>query len=153
MLSLQRWQKLYPQVFYILSFVTMNPTPVTHLQKIKKLYNLPENDNAGFDESEIIALEKRLRVQLPAELRNYYLELGKNEPINYSHNRLLKPGKEIRFSKDRYLVFIRKTRPYHAGVLRRLTCYCATHPFGEIMGLQEKPDWYLETGGTDLSFC
>ena len=74
-------------------------------QKIRRLYNLPDDENFGFSETEIITLEKRLDITLPVELRNYYLTLGKSENINYSHNRLLKPDKEIKFSDDQYLIF------------------------------------------------
>jgi hypothetical protein len=78
---------------------------MTNLQKIKRLYSLSEKQNYGFSDIEIAELEARLNVQLPEKLKDYYLTLGKNEEINYVHNRLLKPDHEIGFSEDRYLVF------------------------------------------------
>ncbi|QGK73654.1 SMI1/KNR4 family protein [Flavobacterium sp. SLB02] len=50
---------------------------MTIIQKIKRLYNLSENENYGFSEAEILELEKKLEVTLPAKLKEYYLELGK----------------------------------------------------------------------------
>lgn len=79
---------------------------MTAIEKIKQLYNITSVENQGFADSELQQVEKRLHIKLPLKLREYYLALGKNEAINYSHNRLLKPGgEEIGFSDDRYLVF------------------------------------------------
>ena len=78
---------------------------MTSTDKIRQLYNLPKNENFGFEETEINEIEKSLDIKFPLELKNYYLTLGKVEALNYSHNRLLKPNKEIGFSNDRYLVF------------------------------------------------
>jgi hypothetical protein len=76
-----------------------------YIQKIKLLYNLPENYNYGIPENEIIAMENILKIKLPKILREYYLELGNNKSINNSFNRLLEP-KEIGFTEDnKYLVF------------------------------------------------
>ena len=77
---------------------------MTYFQKIRHLYNVAENENFGFAESEIVELEKRLGIVLPAKLREYYLTLGKHKAINYSYNRMLQPGK-IKFSPDEYLIF------------------------------------------------
>lgn len=78
---------------------------MTYLQKIRRLYNIPESDNYGFSDIEIEMLEANLDARLPQSLRNYYLTLGKNEKVNFSHNRLLKPDDELNFSDDLYLVF------------------------------------------------
>jgi hypothetical protein len=76
-----------------------------YIQKIKLLYNLPEDKDYGIDENEIITTENNLKIKLPKVLREYYLKLGNNENINNSFNRLLKP-KEISFTDDgSYLVF------------------------------------------------
>ncbi|HWV64338.1 SMI1/KNR4 family protein [Chitinophaga sp.] len=75
-----------------------------YLQIIHKLYNLPEDANQGYSETEIAALEARLQVQLPAALRHYYLTIGKNKMVNDSFNRLTSLG-EIGFSEDDHLIF------------------------------------------------
>ncbi|MDR1199535.1 MAG: hypothetical protein LBK94_11105, partial [Prevotellaceae bacterium] len=76
-----------------------------HIQKIKLLYNLTKNKNHGISENEIVLMENNLKIKLPKILREYYLELGNNENINNSFNRLFEP-KEISFTEDKkYLVF------------------------------------------------
>ena len=78
---------------------------LNYIQKIKRLYNLSENENYGFSENQIIDLEKTLDIKLPSKFKEYYLELGKEENLNFSFNRLLEPDDEIEFSDDNYLVF------------------------------------------------
>ena len=73
---------------------------MNYIQKIKRLYGLSEKENYGFPETEILALEQDLETALPLKLKEYYLELGKEENLNYSFNRLLKPENEIGFSDD-----------------------------------------------------
>jgi hypothetical protein len=76
-----------------------------YIQKIKLLYNLPENNNYAIPENEIIAMENNLKIKLPKILREYYLKLGNNKMINNSFNRLLEP-KEVEFTENsKYLVF------------------------------------------------
>jgi hypothetical protein len=76
-----------------------------YIQKIKLLYSLPQNNNYGIDENEIISIENELKIKLPKILREYYSTLGKNKIVNNSFNRLFEP-KEISFAKDKnYLVF------------------------------------------------
>jgi len=130
----------------------MEPTPVNHFQNIKRLYNLPDNESDGFTETEIIALEKRLSITLPAALRNYYLALGQNEAVNYSHNRLLKPGKDIQFSKDRYLVFYEENQAVSSWGIKEADLHLYNPPVWGNYGTKRKPDWYLETKATDLFF-
>lgn len=125
---------------------------MTQLQKIKRLYNLPDHESDGFAETEIMALEKRLGIKLPAVLRNYYLELGQNEALNYSHNRLLKPGKDIRFSKDRYLVFYEENQSVSCWGIKAADLHLDNPPVWGNYGTKRKPDWYLETKATDLFF-
>jgi len=52
------------------------------IDKIKKLYNLSSEENHGYTEDIITELEKRLNINLPKILRNYYLHLGRNTHIN-----------------------------------------------------------------------
>lgn len=122
------------------------------MQKIKRLYDLPDHESDGFAETEVTALEKGLGIKLPAALRHYYLELGRNEAINYSHNRLLKPGKDIRFSKDRYLVFYEENQAVSSWGIREADLQLENPPVWGNYGTERKPDWYLETKATDLFF-
>ena len=76
-----------------------------YIQKIKLLYNLPENKDYGIDEKEIITMENNFNIKLPGKLREYYLKLGDNEIINDSFNHLLEI-KDIEFTDDgNFLVF------------------------------------------------
>ncbi len=141
-----------PVVCYILSFVTMESALFTYLQKIKRLYHLPHEENFGFRETEIIELEKRLGIQLPSELKRYYLELGKNEQINHSHNRLLNPGKDIKFSKDRYLIFYEENQAVSCWGIKEADLQFDNPPVWGNYGTMRKPDWHMETKATDLFF-
>jgi hypothetical protein len=75
-----------------------------YLEIIHKLYNLPEDANAGYTEEELSALELRLKITIPDVLRRYYKILGRNGHVNDSFNRLTSLG-EIGFSEDGHLVF------------------------------------------------
>jgi hypothetical protein len=77
---------------------------MNYLGKIRRLFQLPEEESSGFSETEIAAVEQSLNIKLPAVLREYYLIIGKNEKVNDSHNKLLGPD-TIYFTEDRYLVF------------------------------------------------
>jgi len=44
---------------------------MTTTDKIKRLYNIPASGNHGFDEKELSALEARLGMAMPGELRHY----------------------------------------------------------------------------------
>ncbi|MBD2768092.1 hypothetical protein IC235_09340 [Hymenobacter sp. BT664] len=80
-------------------------------QNIRKLYHLSDDENFGFSKADIAEVEKRLNIELlPQELRSYYLTLGKNKNINYSHNRLLKPDSTIGFSNHWYLIFYKENQ-------------------------------------------
>mgnify|MGYP000922287211 CR=1 FL=1 len=116
-----------------------------NLQKIRRLYNLPDAENFGFSETEISALEDRLNVQLPRELKSYYLTLGKNEKVNYSHNRLLKPEKEIGFSKDRYLMIFEENQAVVSWGIKEEDLILDNPPVWGNSGTEDAPDWYLET--------
>lgn len=116
-----------------------------YLQKIRRLYNLPKEESLGFSEGEISAVEDRLNVHLPEELKNYYLTLGKNEKINYSYNRLLKPKKEISFSKDRYLMIFEENQSVVSWGIKEEDLSLDNPPVWGNSGTEEDPAWYLET--------
>ena len=122
---------------------------MTTSEKIKTLYNLPDKVNFGFPETEIISLEKRLNIILPAELRSYYLTFGKNETLNYSHNRLLKPDKEVGFSDDRYLIFYEENQAVVFWGIKEKDLILPNPPVWANNGTEENPDWHIEMNTTD----
>ena len=122
---------------------------MTYFQKIRHLYNVPENENFGFEESEIVALEKQLNIVLPATLRAYYVTLGRHEAINYSHNRLLRPGK-IGFSPDEYLIFCEENQGVVYWGIKKDDLTNANPPvYGNYSSDEQNPAWYLELPGTE----
>ena len=74
-------------------------------KEIRKLYGIPETENFGYSETEILNFEKLSKLKLPLVLREYYLKFGKHQILNDSFNRLLKPTNQVGFSDDRFLVF------------------------------------------------
>ena len=123
---------------------------MTYFQKIRHLYHVPENENFGFEESEIIALEKELNITLPAILREYYLTLGRHEAINYSHNRLLRPGGEIGFSPDEYLIFYEENQGVVSWGIKKDDLSNPNPPvYGNYSSDDENPNWYLELPTTE----
>ncbi|NQX39278.1 hypothetical protein SAMN05421820_102350 [Pedobacter steynii] len=125
---------------------------MTNLQKIKRLYSLSEEQNYGFSDIEIAELEVRLNVQLPEKLKDYYLTLGKNEEINYVHNRLLKPDQEIGFSDDRYLVFYEENQVVAYWGIKEADLKLPDPPVWGNYGTTEDPDWVMEAKTTDVFF-
>jgi hypothetical protein len=125
---------------------------MTNLQKIKRLYSLSEKQNYGFSDIEIAELEARLNVQLPEKLKDYYLTLGKNEEINYVHNRLLKPDHEIGFSEDRYLVFYEENQVVAYWGIKEADLKLPDPPVWGNYGTTENPDWVMEAKTTDFFF-
>jgi hypothetical protein len=126
---------------------------MTYLQKIRHLYNIPEQQNAGFPENEITALEERLAIKLPPSLKNYYLALGKYEALNYSYNRLLKPGKEIGFSQDEYLIFYEENQVVVYWGIKKQDLTLDNPPvYGNYSGDEHNPDWQLEAATTEAFF-
>lgn len=112
---------------------------------IRKLFSIHETEHAGFDEAEITALESQLAIQFPGKLREYYLSLGKHENLNYVHNRLLKPGREINFSDDGYLVFYEENQVVVYWGIKREDLHLENPPvYGNSSPGGEAPDWYLE---------
>ncbi|GEM_PF-6126947 len=57
-----------------------------YINKIKKLFALKQEITNGFSETEVQKIENKLNRSLPKTLRNYYLNLGANETINYCYN-------------------------------------------------------------------
>lgn len=115
------------------------------IQKIKRLYNLPEHENHGFPEDDISALEKQLNLTLPETIRAYYLELGKHENLNYSHNRLLKPDHEIGFSDDGYLVIYEENQVVAFWGIKTEDLKVSNPPVWVNYDTIEKSDWMIET--------
>lgn len=123
---------------------------MTYFQKIRHLYNIPENEDHGFAESEIEALEKKLNIALPAKLREYYLTLGRHEAINYSHNRLLQPGEEIGFSPDKYLIFYEENQAVVNWGIKKDDLSNANPPvYGCYADADGNTNWYLELPTTE----
>lgn len=122
---------------------------MTYFQKIRHLYNVPENENFGFEESGIAALEEQLNIALPATLRAYYLTLGRHEAINYSHNRLLQPGSKIGFSPDEYWVFYEENQGVVHWGIKKEDLSNANPPVYGNYSSAENPNWYLELPTTD----
>lgn len=121
---------------------------MTDWNQIKKLYNLTENA-LGYPLDEINALETRLKINLPQVLRSYYITLGKNEALNNSHNRLLKPNKEIGFSNDGFLVFYEENQASVYWGIKQENFDLDNPPVWGNYGTIESPDWHLETKTTN----
>ena len=117
---------------------------MTYFQKIRHLYEVPENENFGFEESEIVELEKQLGIVLPAKLSEYYLNLGKHNAINYSHNRLLQPA-DIDFSQDEYLIFYEENQAVVSwGIKKEDLLNPNPLVYGNYSSDELNPDWHLE---------
>ena len=125
---------------------------MTIIDKIRKLYGFPQNFHFGFSESEIYQLEKRLNIKFPLKLKSYYLSLGKIETINYSHNRLLKPNKEIRFSKDRHLIFYEENQASACWGIKEKDLKFDNPTVWGNYGKEEDSDWLVETNSIDNFF-
>lgn len=125
---------------------------MTSTDKIRQLYDLPENENFGFSEVEINETEKNLNIEFPLELKNYYLTLGKVEAINYSHNRLLKPNKELGFSNDRYLVFYEENQAVAYWGIKEEDLKSDNPTVWGNYGTEEDPDWHIEASSTNNFF-
>ncbi|WP_286971275.1 SMI1/KNR4 family protein [Flavobacterium sp. UBA4854] len=118
---------------------------MNYIQKIKRLYNLSENENYGFSEDQILNLEKTLDVKLPSKFKEYYLELGKEENLNYCFNRLLKPENEIGFSDDDFLVFYEENQNVAFWGIKKEDLSQDNPPVYGNYDTIEKSDWEIET--------
>ena len=132
--------------------ILQNRHRMTNTEKIIQLYDLSINENFGFAEAEINELEKDLDIKLPWELRNYYLTLGKVEALNYSHNRLLKPNKEIGFSNDRYLVFYEENQVVAYWGIKEEDLKLENPTVWGNYGTEDEADWHIENNSTDNFF-
>ncbi|KFF03468.1 hypothetical protein [Flavobacterium reichenbachii] len=117
---------------------------MNYIQKIKRLYALSEKENYGFSEAEILQLEKKLATLIPARLKEYYLELGREENLNYHYNRLMKP-EEIEFSEDNFLVIYEENQNVAIWGIKKDDLKLDNPPVYGNYGTIEKSDWILET--------
>ncbi|WP_343584015.1 SMI1/KNR4 family protein [Flavobacterium sp.] len=125
---------------------------MNYIQKIKRLYNLSGNENYGFSEKQILDLEKTLNVKLPSKIKEYYLELGKEENLNYCFNRLLKPENEIGFSDDDFLVFYEENQNVAFwGIKKEDLLQDNPSVYGNYDTI-EKSDWEIETETSENFF-
>lgn len=116
---------------------------MTYFDKIRHLYGIDAQEQLGFEAHEVDQ-------PLPEMLKEYYLSLGKQEAINYSHNRLLKPGGEIGFSQDDYLVFYEENQGVVFWGIKRTDLGLSNPPvYGNYSGDEMAPDWQLECATTD----
>lgn len=125
---------------------------MNYIQKIKRLYNLSENEKYGFSENQILDLEKKLEIKLPLKLKEYYLELGKEENLNYSFNKLLKPENEIGFSDDDFLVFYEENQNVAFWGIKKEDLSKENPPVYGNYDTIEKSDWEIETQTTENFF-
>ncbi|MNS48267.1 hypothetical protein D3C72_808310 [compost metagenome] len=125
---------------------------MNYIQKIKRLYSLSEDENYGFSEKQILDLEKTLNVKLPSKIKEYYLELGKEENLNYCFNRLLKPENEIGFSDDDFLVFYEENQNVAFWGIKKEDLSQDNPPVYGNYDTIEKSDWEIETKTTENFF-
>ncbi|MDR1638691.1 MAG: hypothetical protein LBT59_03245 [Clostridiales bacterium] len=76
-----------------------------YIDRIKALYEIAEDEESGFSESEIEEFEERKKAKLPLALRDYYSRLGKSYAVNASFNRLLGPDEAVFLGSGTHLVF------------------------------------------------
>ena len=123
---------------------------MTYFEKIRQLYQLPQQEICGFSETDLEKWEEQQQIHLPETLRTYYLSLGKHEAINYSHNRLLRPGPEIGFSQDGYLVFYEENQRVMYWGIKKEDLHNPNPPvYANYSGDEWNPDWHLELPATD----
>lgn len=123
---------------------------MTNWDEITKLYNIAGKRNKfGYQVDEISEAESRLKTAIPKVLKDYYFSLGKNEAINNSHNRLLKPNQEIEFSDDGYLVFYEENQASTYWGIAQKDLTLDNPPVWGNYGTNESPDWHLESKTID----
>lgn len=117
---------------------------MTYFQKIRHLYGIPENENFGLEESGIVALEKRLNIELPHTLRKYYLTLGSHEALNYAYNRLLR-CEDVWVSQDGYLMFYEENQGVVSWGIKKEDLLHPDPPvYANYSNDEANPDWHLE---------
>lgn len=125
---------------------------MTYFEKIRHLYNIPQDENIGFAESEIAVMEKAMNITLPAKLREYYLTLGKHEALNNSYNRLLEPQGGVAFSDDGYLVFYEENQGVvNWGMKKDDLQQPDPAVYGGYTDDKGNFNWYLELPATETS--
>ncbi|MBO9595560.1 MAG: hypothetical protein J7599_21845 [Niabella sp.] len=125
---------------------------MTYLQKIQRLYQLPSNESFGFTEAELATLEQQLGITLPVCFKDYYTFLGRQAQVNHSYNRLLKPGKEINFSADGYLVFYEENQVVCYWGIQKEDLETDNPPVWGNYGTDAAPDWHREAATTEDFF-
>ena len=63
-----------------------------HYQSIFKSFGYPLSKRTAMPSKALTAAEKRLRIRIPAAIRDYYLVAGRERRFNICHNRLLPPN-------------------------------------------------------------
>ncbi|MFD2941664.1 SMI1/KNR4 family protein [Flavobacterium notoginsengisoli] len=124
---------------------------MNYIQKIKRLYGLSEKENYGFSEAEILELEKDLEITLPIKLKEYYLELGKEENLNYVYNRLLKP-EEVAFSEEDFLVIYEENQNVAIWGIKKDDLKLDNPPVYGNYDTIERSEWEIETQNTEDFF-
>ncbi|WP_347219151.1 SMI1/KNR4 family protein, partial [Chryseobacterium sp.] len=117
---------------------------MNYLEKIERLYQLSNENHSGFSETEITAAEQALDFKFPAVLREYYLNIGKNEAVNHSHNRLLSPN-TIYFTEDRHLVFYEENQGVVQWGIREADLSIENPSVWGNYGTVYESDWQQET--------
>ncbi|GIM48568.1 SMI1/KNR4 family protein [Capnocytophaga stomatis] len=116
------------------------------LTEIKKIYQLPESEYAGFSEDELLLAEKRLNVTFPKAFREYYLQMGRTESINQSHNYLFSPEK-IDFDGD-FLCFYEENQGVAYWGIHKNDLHLDNPPVWGNYGSEIQPNWVLQTEKT-----
>jgi hypothetical protein len=75
-----------------------------YLSIIRRLYGLSADIRHGYTERELSLAEQKLHCEFPVTLRQYYVQLGRNDAINTAYNRLLAPS-EVYYTESKHLVF------------------------------------------------
>jgi hypothetical protein len=84
-------------------------------KEIKTLFNIQGNSH-GFSEEEITECEQYLGKRLPEVLRQYYLQLGKNNEINHTQDNLVLPS-ELEVYEDGFVIIYKENQVvWEAGV-------------------------------------
>ena len=113
------------------------------MENIKKLYNLTPKNCKGFSEAQLLKAEKRLRITLPEEFREYYLQLGATESVNQSFNSLATP-EQLYFDGD-FLCFCEENQGVVMWAIRKEDLANPNPPIWGNYGSKTHPDWIQET--------
>lgn len=75
---------------------------MTDFTMIKKLFRITKRNGFSHDEIQTV---KNIFGELPQVFIDYYLELGKDERLNHTQDRLIKPDQFQYFKHSEYLIF------------------------------------------------